>query len=73
MAVQSPDELVEAEHPVRVIWRVVCGLDLGRFYDPIRARAGGAGRDSTDPRHASMDERLIANPFIVSLMSASGR
>jgi transposase len=33
-----------------VIWQVVCQLDLSRFYQPIKARDGQAGRDTTDPR-----------------------
>ena len=50
MAMQSYDDLIEADHPVRVIWQVVCQLDLSRFYQTIKARQGEAGRDSTDPR-----------------------
>jgi transposase len=50
MAMQCADDLVEADHPVRVIWQVVAQLDLGRFYEPIKARAGQVGRDPTDPR-----------------------
>ena len=50
MSMQCHDDLVEAEHPVRVIWQVVCRLDLSQFYAPIRAREGEVGRDSTDPR-----------------------
>ena len=50
MSMQSADDLVEADHPARVIWRVVCGLELGRFYAAIKAREGLVGRDATDPR-----------------------
>jgi transposase len=50
MAVSCPDDLVEADHPVRVVWQVVCGLDLGRFHEAIKARDGVGGRDATDPR-----------------------
>lgn len=50
MVVQSPDDLVDADHPVRVIWRVVCTLDLSAFHQMIKARQGQAGRDATDPR-----------------------
>jgi transposase len=50
MVVQCPDELVDADHPVRVIWAVVERLDLSAFHAPIRARAGVPGRDATDPR-----------------------
>jgi transposase len=50
MALQCADELVEADHPVRAIWQVVCQLDLSKFYEPIKARQGEGGRDTTDPR-----------------------
>lgn len=50
MSMQSTDDLVDQDHPVRLVWRVVCGLDLSRFHEPIKAREGAAGRDSTDPR-----------------------
>ena len=44
------DSLIGAEHPARAIWRVLEGMELARFYAPIKAREGGAGRDATDPR-----------------------
>ena len=44
------DSLIGAEHPARAIWRVLEGMELARFYAPIKARAGSAGRDATDPR-----------------------
>jgi len=44
------DGLLEAEHPARAIWRVLEGLELGRFEESIRAREGSAGRDATDPK-----------------------
>jgi transposase len=50
MSMQSPDDLLDADHPVRVVWRVVCALDLGRFHEAIKARDGEPGRDATDPR-----------------------
>lgn len=50
MAVTRPDDLIPAEHQARVIWEVSGRLDLSRFYEPIRARAGCIGRDATDPR-----------------------
>ena len=37
-------------HAARLVWRFVEGLDLQRFYDAIRARAGGAGRPAIDPK-----------------------
>src|SRR5467141_1474627 len=30
--------LIDAEHPARAIWRVLEGLDVGRFGAPIKAR-----------------------------------
>lgn len=50
MGLASLDELIEADHPARLIWQVVCTLDLGLFHAAIKARPGAAGRDSTDPR-----------------------
>jgi transposase len=44
------DGLIGPEHAARAIWRVLEGMDLSRFYQPIKARAGSAGRDATDPR-----------------------
>jgi transposase len=44
------DSLIGAEHPARAIWRVLEGMELARFYAPIKAREGSAGRDATDPR-----------------------
>jgi transposase len=44
------DCLIGAEHPARAIWRVLEGMELARFYAPIKAREGSAGRDATDPR-----------------------
>lgn len=49
MAVQCPEDLVGAGHPVRMVAAVVAKLDLSRFREPILARAGVAGRDATDP------------------------
>jgi transposase len=49
MLIQCPDDLVGANHPVRLVQAVVEKLDLGRFHEPIKARAGSAGRDATDP------------------------
>ena len=49
LVAQSPDDLVGAGHPVRLVQAVVEKLDLERFHEPIRAREGRAGRDATDP------------------------
>jgi transposase len=47
---QCPDDLVSADHGVRVVAAVVEKLDLAGFEESIEARAGVAGRDTTDPR-----------------------
>lgn len=44
------DDLVPAGHPARTIWEITGALDLSGFCDTIRARQGGVGRNSTDPR-----------------------
>ena len=44
------DELLEPDHQVRVVWAAVCGLDLGRWLDQIKAVEHHAGRDANDPR-----------------------
>lgn len=46
----SLDELLEPDHPVRVVWAAVCGLDLSRWLQQIKAVEGHVGRDATDPR-----------------------
>jgi len=50
MVVQCPDDLVGAEHPVRMVMALVETLEVSRFAEPIKAREGVAGRDATDPR-----------------------
>jgi transposase len=51
MVVQCADDLVAAQHPVRMVMALVVEtLDLSRFAEPIKAREGVAGRDATDPR-----------------------
>src|SRR5271165_1837126 len=50
MVVQCADDLVGAQHPVRMVMAVVERLDLSRFLETIKAREGVAGRDATDPR-----------------------
>lgn len=44
------ERLVEPDHPVRAIWDLVCGLDLSRFHERIKAVEGVAGREATDTR-----------------------
>jgi transposase len=50
MRMESPDELIPAAHPARVVWRVAESMDLSAFHGPIKARDGVRGRDATDPR-----------------------
>jgi len=50
MLIQCPDDLVGANHAVRLVMAVVEKLDLDRFHEPIKARQGQAGRDATDPQ-----------------------
>ena len=44
------DSLVVDDHPARAVWSFVEGLDLGWFYDRIKARGETPGRPATDPR-----------------------
>ena len=46
----SLDDLLEADHPVRVVWAAVCALDLKSWLSEIKAVEGHVGRDATDPR-----------------------
>jgi transposase len=50
MHLQSLDEMIPADHPVRSVWLYVCSLDLSDFYQDIQAVKGGVGRDAVDPR-----------------------
>jgi transposase len=46
----SLDELLEADHPARVVWAAVCKLDLKGWLGEIKAVERHVGRDATDPR-----------------------
>jgi transposase len=46
----SLDQLLEADHPARVVWAAVCGLNLSRWLQQIKAVEGHVGRNATDPR-----------------------
>lgn len=50
LRVHCPEDLVSSSHPVRMVWGVVERLDLSGFQKTIKARAGVAGRDATDPQ-----------------------
>lgn len=61
----SLDELLEPDHPVRMIWGAVCGLDFRRWLGTIKAVEGAAGRDATDPR-------LLASLWIYATLDGIG-
>jgi transposase len=44
------DALIPLDHPARLVWDYVEGLDLAPLYDRIRAVDGGPGRAPIDPR-----------------------
>jgi transposase len=44
------DQLLPNDHPARLVWAYVEGLDLTPLYQAIQARQGNAGRDANDPR-----------------------
>src|SRR5215218_5315340 len=44
------DALIPGDHPARVVWDYVEGLDLGPLYDRIKAIEGAAGRAPIDPK-----------------------
>ena len=44
------DALIPHDHPARVVWDYVVGLDLSSLYDRIRSVERGPGRDAIDPK-----------------------
>lgn len=44
------DELLSEDHPARIVWDYVCGLDLSALYEPIQAVECGPGQAPADPR-----------------------
>jgi transposase len=44
------DELIPPDHPARVVWDYVLGLDLSPFYSLIKAVEGHPGRPPLDPK-----------------------
>jgi transposase len=49
MRVAALDSLVSEDHKVRIVWEMVKGYDLRRFYERIEAVEGAAGRPAIDP------------------------
>jgi len=46
----SLDAMLPEDHPARVVWEYVEGLDLACLHESIRAVEGRPGRDAMDPR-----------------------
>jgi transposase len=44
------EDLIDGEHPARVVWEVVGRWDLSRFLATLQARGERPGRAATDPR-----------------------
>lgn len=44
------DQLIPTDHPARIVWEFVEGLDLRPLYDSIKSVAGNAGRPCIDPK-----------------------
>jgi transposase len=61
----SLDELLEADHPVRIVWAAVCKLDLKSWLSEIKAVKRHVGRDATDPR-------LLLSLWVYATMKAIG-
>lgn len=50
MRCESLDQRLDADHDVRLVWKLVEGLDLSALYEQIDAVEGSAGRNASDPR-----------------------
>lgn len=50
MICESLDQRLDADHPARLVWKLVQGLDLSPLYERIEALEGSAGRNASDPR-----------------------
>ena len=44
------DQLLPADHQVRIVWECVSRLDLSHWLGKVKAVEGHVGRDATDPR-----------------------
>jgi transposase len=47
---ESLDQRLDADHPVRLVWSFVVGLDLSELFDRVKAVEGNVGRNATDFR-----------------------
>jgi transposase len=50
MHCESLEQRLDADHTVRLVWKLVEGLDLTPLYQQIEAVEGVAGRNASDPR-----------------------
>lgn len=50
MNLESLDQRLDSDHPARIVWKLVEGLDLTSLYERIEARQGSGGRNASDPR-----------------------
>src|SRR6266542_2472406 len=50
MRCESLDQRLDVDHPARLVWSLVEGLDLTPLYQQIDAVEGVAGRNASDPR-----------------------
>lgn len=50
MRCESLDQRLDADHPARLVWQLVQGLDLSCLYQEIDAVEGVAGRNASDPQ-----------------------
>lgn len=61
----SLDQLLEADHPARIVWAAVCRTDLNAWLGEIKAVEHRAGRDATDPR-------LLLSLWVYATLKAIG-
>ena len=61
------DDLIDEEHPARIVWAFVDGLDLSELHARIKAVEGGAGSPAIDPKilmavwlYATLDHQTSA-------------
>lgn len=47
---EMPDDVLDAEHPARVLWKALGKLDLSAFLDAARSVEGKAGRPTCSPQ-----------------------